>query len=254
MAKETGEVIGVVREWKPEHLTGIDTIHDTIDSWGRANEAAPAPKRDYAAIEAAVDRITKRVKARKVVVQETVTEFVDADTVEFTEETPWDGEATSTVIPPAPPMEAVPSGKRKPKILGWFGPKSQKQAVDAAVEARSGSTEYRPQCVALTEDGAQCRNSAREGSKYCASHKGYQPPTAKGIAQRVEGAAWDPSDNVTDKSSVRRANTKPTVRKAKDTKVAVRKVKPNKKGKAKSSKKAKSGARKPSRKAKGKKR
>jgi hypothetical protein len=35
----------------------------------------------------------------------------------------------------------------------------------------------RPQCGALTEDRKQCRNSARLGSKYCASHFGYQPPS-----------------------------------------------------------------------------
>ena len=35
---------------------------------------------------------------------------------------------------------------------------------------------YRPQCAAITEEGVQCRNSAREGSKYCAPHFGYQPP------------------------------------------------------------------------------
>jgi len=35
----------------------------------------------------------------------------------------------------------------------------------------------RPQCSALTEDGKQCRISARHESKYCASHFGYQPTT-----------------------------------------------------------------------------
>jgi hypothetical protein len=35
---------------------------------------------------------------------------------------------------------------------------------------------YRPQCSAITEAGEQCRNSARENSKYCGSHFGYQPP------------------------------------------------------------------------------
>jgi hypothetical protein len=44
---------------------------------------------------------------------------------------------------------------------------------------------YRPQCSALTEDGKQCRNSARADSKYCASHFGYQPPViAKAEAKR----------------------------------------------------------------------
>ncbi len=48
---------------------------------------------------------------------------------------------------------------------------------------------YRPQCAALTEDDAQCQNSARTGSKYCASHKGYQPPTAKGFVLRSDTAS-----------------------------------------------------------------
>jgi hypothetical protein len=49
---------------------------------------------------------------------------------------------------------------------------------------------YRPQCSALTEEGAQCRNSAREGSKYCASHFGYQPPVlAKATVDRKDTLA-----------------------------------------------------------------
>jgi hypothetical protein len=48
----------------------------------------------------------------------------------------------------------------------------------------------RPQCSALTEDGKQCRNSAREASKYCASHFGYQPPQmAKAEAARKDTRA-----------------------------------------------------------------
>lgn len=63
----------------------------------------------------------------------------------------------------------------------------------------SAEDEYRPQCAALTADGAQCRNSARHDSKYCASHKGYQPPTAKGIVMRADTA-----------SKVARRDTKPS--------------------------------------------
>lgn len=81
---------------------------------------------------------------------------------------------------------------------------------------------YRPQCSALTSDGAQCRNSSREGSKYCASHFGYQPPTEKGLAKRIEGESWSPKDKRTDKSSVKGADTKPAVKRASDTKVSVR--------------------------------
>lgn len=50
--------------------------------------------------------------------------------------------------------------------------------------------EYRPQCSAITEAGEQCRNSAREGSKYCGSHFGYQPPVlAKGTVDRKDTRA-----------------------------------------------------------------
>lgn len=45
----------------------------------------------------------------------------------------------------------------------------------------------RPQCAALTDEGRQCRNSARADSKYCASHFGYQPPAmAKAEAARKD--------------------------------------------------------------------
>lgn len=56
---------------------------------------------------------------------------------------------------------------------------------------REGATEkevakhLRPQCVAVTDAGGQCRNSARHGSRYCASHKGYQPKTAAALAEAV---------------------------------------------------------------------
>ena len=62
---------------------------------------------------------------------------------------------------------------------------------------------YRPQCSAITEDGKQCRNSAREGSKYCGSHFGYQPP---GLA----------------KATVDRKDTLARVKKAPDTKPSTR--------------------------------
>ncbi|MEA3202392.1 MAG: hypothetical protein QOI63_58 [Thermoplasmata archaeon] len=63
---------------------------------------------------------------------------------------------------------------------------------------------YRPQCSALTEEGHQCRNSARHDSKYCISHFGYQPPQ---IAKAAAG----------------REDTLPRVKGAADTKPSVRK-------------------------------
>jgi hypothetical protein len=62
---------------------------------------------------------------------------------------------------------------------------------------------YRPQCAALTDEGHQCRNSARHESKYCSSHFGYQPPQ---IA----------------KAAAAREDTLPRVKGATDTKPSVR--------------------------------
>lgn len=56
--------------------------------------------------------------------------------------------------------------------------------------------EYHPQCVALTADGAQCRNSTRGASKYCSSHKGYQPPGARKVAVLLDTSpAHESSDD-----------------------------------------------------------
>jgi hypothetical protein len=71
---------------------------------------------------------------------------------------------------------------------------------------------YRPQCAAITEEGSQCRNSAREGSKYCGSHFGYQPP-------------------VLAKSTVDRKDTRARVADAPDTKPSTRKSWFGRKGK-----------------------
>ena len=68
----------------------------------------------------------------------------------------------------------------------------------------SKAEEYRPQCSAITEGGSQCRNSAREGSKYCGSHFGYQPP-------------------VLARSTVDRKDTRARVKDAPDTKPSSRK-------------------------------
>ncbi|HUR24389.1 MAG TPA: hypothetical protein VM327_00045 [Candidatus Thermoplasmatota archaeon] len=87
----------------------------------------------------------------------------------------------------------------------------------------AASDEYRPQCSAITEDGKQCRNSARGGSKYCGPHFGYQPKTLKGSAKHIEGDDWSEDDDQTDSATVREADTKARVKGAKDTKPAVRK-------------------------------
>ena len=86
----------------------------------------------------------------------------------------------------------------------------------------SAEAGYRPQCSAVTADGAQCRNSARGGSKYCGSHFGYQPKTAKGLAKAIEGEAWSDEDKRTDAATVREADTVARVEDAPDTKPSVR--------------------------------
>lgn len=104
--------------------------------------------------------------------------------------------------------------------------------------AKGVQHDYQPQCSALTEDGKQCRNSARGVSKYCASHKGYQPPAAKGLARRIEGDTWSATDRLSDRASRGNADTRPAVRQAEDTPLAVRgrakraPAKPAKRGKA----------------------
>ena len=107
---------------------------------------------------------------------------------------------------------------------GVAAPAPSSEARDSpAPAAKAAGSDYQAQCAALTEDGAQCRNSARGKSRYCASHKGYQPPTAKGLAKRIEGEDWSDKDRTTDRQSVKAADTKPAVGKAPDTRIKVRK-------------------------------
>jgi hypothetical protein len=210
-----------VREWHPHAPETLPEIEAAIDSWGgfRSSETARQVI-DLGNVGAKVDKLTRRVKgSRKVVVQETVTEWVEgpmgSGPVAVEDEPEGDG------------MRRRP--RRRFRVLGTVGrkPKAAKRArrpkeTKAAKETADGG--YQPQCAALTGDGAQCRNSSRHGSRYCISHKGYQPPTAKGLAQRIEGDAWDPADKLTDRQSVATADTRPRVRKAKDTKVKMRKA------------------------------
>lgn len=216
-----------IREWQPHSSEDLRQIEATIDSWDRKSSRASgssAPARDIASIEAQVDRITRRVKGtRKEVVTETVTEWVEgpmgSGPINVEEATPtatldeaWAGE---------------PESRDRPKRrFAWFStskPGKKAKPAKAAKEPASTDKEYQPQCSALTDHGAQCRNSARNGSKYCISHFGYQPPTVKGLAQRIEGDAWDPADKLTDRQSVASVDTRPAVRKAPDTRLRTRK-------------------------------
>lgn len=209
-----------VREWHPHAPETLPEIEAAIDSWGgfRSTETARQTI-DLGDVGSKVDKLTRRVKgSRKVVVQETVTEWVEG---------PMGSGPVAVEDEEAAPLRSRP--RRRFRVLGKIGgkPKAAK-AKPRKAKARkatkdTSSAAYRPQCAALTADGKQCRNSARGASKYCAPHKGYQPPTAKGLAQRIEGDAWDPHDKLTDRQSVATADTRPRVRKAKDTKVKMRK-------------------------------
>jgi hypothetical protein len=112
MAKEKGEVVGVVREWNPQHEASLTSIHAQIDAWGR--RAGEPPVRDHAQVEAAVDRLTRRVKTRRVTVHETVTEYVDV-------------EEPAAPAPQAQPVAPAPKPKRS-----WFGRKGRKGADEPA--------------------------------------------------------------------------------------------------------------------------
>lgn len=75
------------------------------------------------------------------------------------------------------PASGHMAAKPKDRVVG-VNRKTGLPFLRKADKPEEEEKKYRPQCAALTEHGKQCRNSARAGSKYCASHKGYQPPTA----------------------------------------------------------------------------
>lgn len=229
VTQEKGQVVAVVREWEPHNHDSLKVIHDTIDGWGRrqptAGAATQAPSADHGEVVAKVERVTRNVKARTVTVTEAVIEPVGHATSGNGE--PWDGERASVSLASGS-KPASKSRKAKRGARATTRPatarKTRAKATSKSSEKAAAAPGYKPQCAALTADGAQCRNSARGTSRYCAPHKGYQPPTTKGLAKRIEGEAWSPDDKVTDRSSVKGADTRPVVRKAKDTKVRVRKV------------------------------
>lgn len=136
MAKEKGEVVGVVREWNPQHEASLTSIHAQIDAWGR--RAGEKPVRDYAEVEAAVDRLTKRVKSRKVTVHETVTEYVEAE-----EPAPAQAE---------PALAAAPAAAPKKKGFSWFSRKGKAAADPAPAEAAPAPIEAAPAAPAVQAD------------------------------------------------------------------------------------------------------
>lgn len=78
----------------------------------------------------------------------------------------------------------------KPGLMGGLASKFKK-----GDKREENEKQYKDQCQGLTEEGVQCRNSARGRSKYCSSHFGYRPPSeeqtigeGKDTAPHVEGA------------------------------------------------------------------
>lgn len=88
---------------------------------------------------------------------------------------------------PSPKPEGYHVGVNEETGLPFLKKGSGVDGEDVTPEHEHG---LRPQCSALTEDGKQCRNSARQTSKYCASHFGYQPPAIpKAEAERRDTTA-----------------------------------------------------------------
>lgn len=132
MEKERTETVATTREWNPSDTTPLADIQGAIDAWDRraatgASPAAraPTPPRDYAAIQEAVDRLTRRVKTRKVVVHETVTEYVEQEVPAATAGSPEGVAELATVAKPA----------EEPKKLGFFARRKAAKAKAAAEPA-----------------------------------------------------------------------------------------------------------------------
>jgi hypothetical protein len=113
-----------------------------------------------------------------------------------------------------PPMTVVRIKKRSTTSAAAPGkkapvaaPKAPRSEKDRASNKKVVDS-HRPQCAAVTPAGAQCKNSARAGRKYCGSHKGFRP-TAAGKS------ATDTAPRV-----AKAADTKPAARKAPAKKAA----------------------------------
>ena len=193
MAKEKTETetVATTREWNPSRTTPLADIQGTIDAWSRGAGATPAtrataPPRDYAAIQEAVDRITRRVKTRKVVVHETVTEYVEQEVpAEAAEATPAGSpEGVAELATVAKPAE-------EPERLGFFARrKAAKQAKDGpAAEAPAGAAstpvvEAAPRRAVTVADDAWDPGTA----KAIEAPKALQSKAAKRTAGRKKAA------------------------------------------------------------------
>ncbi len=158
----------------------------TVEGWAPSHvrETAPAPTATPEAVEPSLPALRDaEAKTPETAASTTVTKTTRKVTKRTRKAAPVKKEVTSKA-------EAAPAAKaaaeaRPPK------PASKPAKTDGDEEAPK---EYQPQCGALTQAGSQCRNSARAGSKYCSSHKGYRPPSAAQLKQldtepRVKGAA-----------------------------------------------------------------
>lgn len=101
----------------------------------------------------------------------------------------WTGEAPARATPArASTARAVPAARPVTVTVdddgaAWVA-SARRERTPTVANVLAG--DYQPQCAALRNDGVQCRNSARGGSKYCSSHFGYQPRTAEGVVRQTD--------------------------------------------------------------------
>ncbi len=86
--------------------------------------------------------------------------------------------ATKKAAPKAAPKAATkaaaaPAAK---KAAAKAPAKPATKAAAAPAKKAAATAKATAQCAALTAAGGQCKRTARDTSKYCASHKGYRPP------------------------------------------------------------------------------
>ena len=92
-------------------------------------------------------------------------------------------EPAKTVTVATAPAKAAPANAAPAKK-----PAAKKAPAKKAAAKKPAAKKLQPQCAALTAGGDQCKNSARGGSKYCGSHKGYQPPSAGSVQKKKDTA------------------------------------------------------------------
>ncbi len=123
-----------------------------------------------------VDQVIRGHKPRTVS-RRTVTRRVtrDGQTTETKTVTQNGQSKTTKTVSPVTMTEKAPVAKAKAPVAKKAPAKKPvAKKVDVEREATSAVGSDQPACAALTKERNPCRNHARKGSKYCASHKGYR--------------------------------------------------------------------------------